>query len=157
MVWMLQHVLTHEGSYAVGIDPWLMTTKLDGQVMEEVRQRAVHNVSEGFVANKCKLIRGNSAEVLRKMNSRRGFAGIGKGKVDLCMIDGNHNAYAAYDDAEQCLALMKSGGWILFDDVENDKKKTDHVKQGLEIFLSKYKDHVQLCWKHRYMECYEVK
>jgi len=57
--------------------------------------------------------------------------------------------------AKDCLKLVRPGGWLLFDDVENDKEKKDHVKQGLEMFLKRNKDSVKQVFKHRYMEGYE--
>lgn len=151
-VWMLQKVLTHPDSYMVGIDPWLMTTKLDGEFMEDAHKRAVHNVSS-WTSSKCSLIRGNSAEVLRRMCGK-GYAGITKNSVDLCMIDGDHNELAVLDDAIHCLALTRPGGWLMFDDVENDIKKEHHVKQGLERFKEQWGSQIEFSWKDRYVECY---
>lgn len=153
LVWMLQRVLTHPRSRAVGVDPWLMTTKLETDFMEAVRQRAVANTREW--ADRCRLIRGSSAEVLRRMCGRGGYAGIGKGTVDLCMIDGDHNELAVLDDARHCLELVRPGGWLLFDDVENDVEKRRHVKHGLTAFLDEAADRVRFLWKHRYVEAYE--
>jgi predicted O-methyltransferase YrrM len=150
MVWMLQHVLTCPGSRGVGVDPWLMTTKLNEQTMEAVYQRALHNTSQHF---NCIIQRGNSAEVLRKMCSS-GFYDIGLSSVDLCMVDGNHNALAVLDDARLVYQLLKPGGIMLFDDVENDIEKADHVKQGVEMFLSEAGSKIQLAWKHGYCEAY---
>lgn len=161
MVWMMENVLTHPEAKAVGVDPWLMTRKLDGSVMEDVLRRAAENLSEWLYPLdsttdnwKLRLIRGNSAEVLRKMlTDKGGFAGIGKRSVDLCMVDGNHNALAVLDDLQLVYKLVKPGGWILMDDVENDHKKKDHVKDGLATFLKERP--IKMLWKHRYMECYE--
>lgn len=152
LLWMLQRILTHPDSRAVGIDPWLITTKLDAEQMEEVRQRAFHNLS---FYPQCQLIRGNSAEVLRRMVRRGGYAGVAHNTVDLCMIDGDHNALTVLDDARLCLKLVKSGGWLLFDDVENDREKQNHVKHGLQSFLNEHGGEVRFLWKHRYMEAYE--
>lgn len=153
MTWMCQHVLTHPESVGVGVDPWLMTTKLDGAFMEEVRDRALFN-TKGF--SNCRLIRGCSAEVLRRMQGRSGYAGITKASVDLCMIDGDHNELAVLDDAQNVLPLMKQGGWMLFDDVENDKPKEHHVKAGIARALHELGSRVSFLWKDRYVECYEV-
>lgn len=157
--WMLQRVLTHETSRVVCVDPWLMTTKLDTSVMEGVYHRALENLASWchpLEANhdlwKCRVIRANSAEVLRRMCSH-GFAGITKDSVDLCMIDGNHNDLAVLDDLRHCVQLVKSGGWLLLDDVENDIEKKDHVRQGVDMWL-KESPPVELAWKDRYMECY---
>ena len=83
------------------------------------------------------------------------FLGIAPGKVDLCMIDGDHNAATVYDDARLVFQLVRSGGWIMFDDVENGRAKTEHVKDGLTSFLQEYGDKVKLVVKDRYMEIYE--
>jgi predicted O-methyltransferase YrrM len=150
LCWMLEHVLTHKDSRGVGVDPWLMTTKLNEADMEAVRLRAAHNVSKWEHGS---LVRGASAEVLRKM-AGRGHAGISKGSVDLCMIDGNHWAPYVVDDAEQVATLLKPGGWMLFDDYSNDIPKKDHVKQGLEMFLASHtKFEFTELWRHRYMVC----
>jgi len=152
MVWMMQYVLTHPESRAVGVDPWLLTCKLSGETMEAVRQRAFHNVSEW--GDRCKLIRGNSDEVLRRMVGRWGFTGVRAGTVDLCMVDGNHNALAVWSDARWVYRLLRVGGQVLFDDVENDIAKENHVKQGLQMFLTEIGGKMKLLWKHGYMECY---
>lgn len=157
LTWMLQRILTHFESKAVGIDPWLMTTKLSGEQMENVRLRAIKNTTQWRYQNTCTLIRGNSAEVLPRMLKRGGYEGIYRNNVDICMVDGDHNAPAVLEDARKCLDLIKPGGWMLFDDVENQVPKKDHVKQGIELFLENYSDRVELLWKHRFMECYKVR
>jgi len=149
LCWMAERVLTHPNSKAVGIDPWLMTIKLDGAAMDAVWQRAAHNVS---VWSQCRLVRGHSSEVLRLMKTK-GYAGIERKSVDICMVDGNHWAPYVLDDAYQCLQLLKPGGWMLMDDVENDGRKWHHVKEGLDMFLSKYGRCVKQLWKHKYMVC----
>ena len=163
MSWMLQHILTHNDARAVGVDPWLMTSELDAEMMDEVHGRAAKNVRLGENTYchsagqwKCLLIQANSIEALTRMNKRGGFAGITKGSVDLCMIDGDHNSGAVLDDARKALPLMRRGGWMLFDDVENAVKKADHVKQDLELWLSEQSDRSKQIWKHRYMEAFEV-
>ena len=151
LVWMHQHVLTHPRSRSVASDPWLMTTKLNGDFMEDVHQRAKANLSH-FPAT---LIRGNSAEVLRRMCGKGGYEGVQKGTVDLAMIDGDHNELAVLDDARHVIELVRVGGWILFDDVENDIEKKQHVKQGVELFLAESGDRVKELFRHKYVICYE--
>lgn len=159
MCWMLANVLTHPDSYGVGVDTWLQSTKLDERTFEEVRERAYHNTSPWRYpresGGKCELVRGCSAEILRKMQGRGGFAGIKTDSVDLCMIDANHWDLAVLDDARQAAKLVKIGGHLLFDDVENRIEKKDHVKQGLAAFLAESNGSVRFLWKHRFMECYE--
>ena len=150
LCWMLEHVLTHPSSRAIGIDPWLITTKIDQQSMDAVHARAEYNVGKW---DRAELIRGNSAEVLRRM-IRYGFAGLKKDSVDVVMIDGNHNKWAVIDDAEQCLKLVKPNGWLLFDDVENQKEKSNHVKQALEDLEQLLAGQIEEVWRHKFMRCY---
>ncbi len=156
LTWMFQNVLTHPKSKAVGVDPWLLTTKLGSETMEGVMRQAYHNLSPWIKEGQCELLRANSAEFLRKCLGRRPCCGIRENSVDVCMIDGNHHALAVLDDARWCYKLMKPGGWMLFDDVENDIPKVDHVKDGVKMFFKEIGDGVKFLWKHRYMECYEV-
>lgn len=156
MTWMLQHVLTHPDAKAVGVDPWLITTKLSAETMDQVMRRAHQNIEPwtGVFGNKCQLIRGNSAEVLRLMlKNKFGYHGIKRGSVDLCMVDGDHNELGVLDDCRLVWQLLKPGGCMLCDDVENDKQKEHHVKQGLEMFLAETPG-AELAWKHKYVECY---
>lgn len=151
LVWMMQHVLTHPDSKAVGVDPWLITTKVTEGAMNLVKVRAWNNLTPWI--DRCTLQCGNSAEVLRRMVKRHGFLGIKRESVDLCMVDGNHNALGVWDDCRLVYQLLKPGGWMMLDDVENDKPKVDHVKEGLALWLSEQP--MKQVWKHRYMECYE--
>ena len=153
LVWMHQNILTHPRSRSISIDPHLVTSKLSGDYMEDVRQRAIHNTRPW--ADKARLIRGNSAEVLRRMCGKGGFEGVEKGTVDLCMIDGDHNELAVLDDARQVIELVRPGGWILFDDFSNDIPKEKHVKQGVELFLAESGGRVKEIWRHKYVICFE--
>lgn len=150
LVWMLQYVLTHPDARAVAIDPWLMTTKLDEEFMQGVMERAKKNLQP--YRKKVKIQRGNSAEVLRKMVHRKGYLDIGRESVDLCMIDGDHNQLAVLDDLRLVYRLMKPGGWIILDDVENQIQKHDHVKEGLAMFLEEQP--MEQVFKHRFVEVY---
>ena len=84
----------------------------------------------------------------------KSFLGISPNSVDLCMIDGDHNSPAVLDDARSVYKLLKPGGWMLFDDVENDLPKRHHVQEGMQQFLEEVGDGVSHLWKHKYMECY---
>jgi predicted O-methyltransferase YrrM len=153
LVWMLQWVLRNKQSRAIGCDPWLMMPKWPPEKIERVRQHALHNIKP--YSDKCTLIRGNSSHVLRSMLEKNGFSGITKDSVDLLMIDGSHHYFAVLDDARMSIQLIKVGGWLLFDDVENSNRKKDHVRKGIDLFLEDCGDKVKLVWKHNYMEAYE--
>lgn len=145
--WLLEHVLTSPASSVIGVDPWLPTTKLDAEFMAECRRNAEHNLSY-HPRDKWCLIEGQSQSVLRMLPSVPWF--------DCAIIDGDHNAEAVREDAALTLPMMKPGGWILFDDVRNRIPKKDHVEDGIKMWLQASGDSVQLVWRHRYVDCYEV-
>ncbi len=174
MVWMLQHVLQHPGSFAVGVDPWLRTVKIDNDEMGSVMSRALHNTEP--YRDRCQLVRGNSSEVLRMMVAERGYrrrgkpavyAGIGIGAVDVCLVDGCHHSLGVLDDARLVSQLLKPGGWMIFDDTETARgpsakhdwlllpPKLDHVREGIDLFLLEPNCPVKLIHKHKYVEIYE--
>ena len=155
MSWMMEHIVTHPESKAVGIDPWLMTSKPNAYNMDNIRKKAFHNTS--IWKDRCHLIRGNSVEVLMAINRKRHFHhGINMNTLDLCMIDGDHTAPGVWNDARLVYPLLKKGGWMMFDDVENVSKKKFHVKDGIKLFLKHLprRHKMELLWKDRYMECY---
>lgn len=160
MTWMLQRILTHPDARAVGVDPWLMTTKISGPDMEATMQRAIGNTAPWTTTHYgreypiCRLIRGNSAEVLRlALRNRHGYAGLRRGRLDLCMVDGDHNALGVLDDCRLVWQLLKTGGWMICDDVENDKRKVHHVDEGLRAFLAETPS-AELVAKKDYIEIY---
>jgi hypothetical protein len=48
--------------------------------------------------------------------------------------------------------LLKRGGWMILDDVENDKPKIRHVKEGLEMFLAETPN-AEIAWKRDFVVC----
>jgi len=152
MIWMLQHVLTGEGSWAIGIDPWQEMPKLDQRVMDRIRYNALENLLR--FDNLVHLFTGESATVLPKLSSGCEMLSPSRNLVDIALIDGAHEADAVLRDAELVLPLLRKGGWMLFDDVENDHPKEGHVKEGLNRFLTFQGHAVERVFKHRYMEGY---
>lgn len=162
LAWVLQNVLTHPASRAIGIDPWLMTSKQDQAFMDAVRLRAINNLfqwtlknAEGSEHKRCTLFRANSDEILNCMLRREGHCGVSRGTLDLCMIDGDHYALPTWNDARLCLQLLRIGGWMLFDDVENTRPKWDHVSDGVARFVEEAGDQISEVWRHRHMVCFE--
>jgi len=155
LVWMMQYILTHPNSHAVGIDPWLMSLKYDEEHMEAVRLRAYHNLAPW--RKRCSLVRGNSIEVIGKALYRKkvGFFGMIRNSVSLCLIDGDHHELSTTRDGELCLHLVRPGGWIMFDQINTPRTKRGFAKDGLKLFLERNGRQVKLIWKNRYIEAYE--
>jgi len=156
--WMLDYVLDHPDSFGVGIDTWLMTPKRSNADMEEVYQRARFNLAPYLGEGprpKCQLVRAMSADALRMM-CLRGSWNVRPGTVDVFMIDGQHTDLAALDDGRQAMKLVKPGGWILWDDVRNDREKDDdHVERGLRQWQEEFRGRIAPAWTSKYMECFE--
>jgi predicted O-methyltransferase YrrM len=152
LTWMMQNVLTHPESKAVGVDPWLMTSRVQKYDMDKIMQRAFHNLSPW--SDRCQLLRMNSVEILTAAIKGRDAFGLERESLDICMIDGDHSHLGTWNDARLCLHLLKPGGWMLFDDVENNSRKVNHVKDGVRLFLENQGHRMRFLWKHRYMEAY---
>ena len=153
LVWMLQNVLTDETSRAVGIDPWLCGFNMNGDYLDEVMQRALAN-TEPFRA-RCQLIRANSCDILRRMQTKGGFLGIGFNDVDICLIDGAHYALSVLDDARQSFKLLKPGGWLIFDDVVGRHAGPEHVRGGIDLFVAETGNGVKKVFAQGYLEAWE--
>lgn len=145
LTWCFSHILQHPHSRAIAIDPWLETTKLSAEYMEQVRQRAVRNLERW--RSKLEIKHGLSQDILPLIDD----------EFDLVVIDGDHTAEAVLIDATHAIRLTKPGGWIVFDDVRNRIPKEHHVAEGIDHWLRRYGDHVALAWKHRFVDCYEVR
>lgn len=143
LVWCFQNLLKHSDSIAEAIDPWEATTKLSQEVMDSVKERAVHNLSPW--KRKLTIFHDYSFRVLPKLRENH---------YDLVVIDGDHRAPGVLSDAEEALRILKPGGWMVFDDVRNRIPKKDHVQDGIRQFLEIHKDKVSLEWQHRFCDCY---
>lgn len=148
-VWLMQKILQHPDSRLVGLDPWMATEKLDQTFMDECYANAKHNLSPW--ERQASLYRGFSQTELKDVSE---FCGIAAGDWDLIIIDGDHNAEPVYQDAINCYELVRTGGWLLFDDVRNRIPKKNHVKHGLEKFFRLHPTLLKHEWSHRYCDCY---
>lgn len=143
-VWLLQHILNHSESFLVAIDAWKAAGKVSQERMDEVQSFAMQNI--GWQP-KCRIIHGMSQDVLPTLQAEH---------FDLAIIDGDHRAGPVYQDAVNCLRLVRPGGWIMFDDVKTHKQylKNPLVAVGIERFLETHGDQVDFVWSHGFMACY---
>lgn len=148
LAYLMQKALTHADSRAVAVDPWLATTKLDQTYMNQVEERARHNLSPW--QEKITIIKGFSQDVLAELCEHPDNLN----SFDLIVIDGDHNRSAVLQDALYSYQLAKPGGHLVFDDVRNRVYKSDHVVHGIDDFLATHKNKVKLEWRHRYCDCY---
>jgi len=156
-VWLFQNILQHADSFLVGIDPWLSYEHhrpgMDQTFADQCYAAACYNL--GAWKGRWKLLVGKSQDVLPAALIEGNLAGVPVGTFDLAIIDGDHAEDAVYTDAVNCFDLVKSGGWLLFDDVRTRTRKVRQVREGLTRFLEAYDDRVRQVWSHRFCECYE--
>ncbi len=155
LVWMLQHVLTNPNSRAYGVDPWLMQNRHPTEEMEANYVRARHNLAPW--AGRCSLHRATSHDFLQICTWRqsRHFAPLRPGQVDICMIDGNHDADTVARDAAGVLQMLRPGGWMLFDDVVDHPDKPGAVWDGIKEVERRHTGAIKHLWKDGQVSCYE--
>ena len=59
------------------------------------------------------------------------------------------------ENAAGLLRLMPRIHLWMIDDVENDRPKDKHVKQGLDLFLAEFGGRVKEIFRHKYVVGYE--
>lgn len=97
-LWMLENVLTHPTSRAVGIDPFLVP---------DHEQRLLDNLEKSGAADRIELIKGFSQEALPQLPEN---------SFDVIYIDGSHLAGDVMLDAVYSWRLLKPGGLVIHDD-----------------------------------------
>lgn len=100
-----------------GIDPWSSFASTD-EVKEEANHnfwaRADHEWIMRGLMNSIKQF-DLSNQVLLIRNSSENAPIISD--IDILHIDGNHSEKASYMDVTKWVPLVKTGGWIIFDDI----------------------------------------
>lgn len=149
--WMMSNVMTHPDSRCIAIDPYAAMGRRHPQSqMDEIYNRARTNCLPWIENKQLDLIRGESKTILPGLAGRK-FDGT----FDFCYIDGDHKADAVFADATHCFRLTKSGGWILFDDVNPFRPKVGEVKDGLDMFLKSVEGQIKEIWRGKFANCYE--
>ncbi|HEY8944041.1 MAG TPA: class I SAM-dependent methyltransferase [Polyangiaceae bacterium] len=124
--WLLEHILVHETSRIVCIDPF----DAPGQLQAE--RCFDHNVRESGAAHKLTKLKGYSHQVLPLLAGPL---------FDIAYIDGSHDPGDTLRDALLVWPLVRPGGVILFDDYAigsaYPRELVDSVdpKPGIDAFL----------------------
>jgi len=134
VLWMLDHILTHETSRATCVDVWR------GAKIEE---RFDHNIAISSHSNRLHKIKGTSRDALQWIQPPW------SGPYDVIYIDGSHEARDVLSDAVLSFELLKIGGVMIFDDY--GWKQADRVDLlpgiGIDAFLSAYAPCVEILEK----------
>lgn len=129
-----------------GIDPWDNQASLEGVMnpsneyywstinLEAILQNLIDRIQEFGLDEQIALYRCTSKEAPVIEN------------IDLIHIDGNHSDVTSYIDVTKWVPLMRSGGWIVFDDMtwyENGMFTTARAVEWLDEHcykLAEFKD-----------------
>ncbi len=124
-----------------GIDPWDNLASIQGVENESniaywstinltaIYQELVQKIRHFNLEKQIKLIKGTSLEVEPIPD------------IDILHIDGNHSDITSYIDVTKWTPLVKSGGWIIFDDMtwyENGKYTNARAVEWLNTHCNKF-------------------
>lgn len=125
-LWLLENVLTHEGSTLTCVDHFL------------TRVNPKKDAYKTFVSNmkpyqkKVKVFKGYSRDVLKQSS-------LLKEMFDIIYIDASHHASNVLEDAVLAFPLLKPNGIMIFDDYTNNKEHDNNCpKPGIDAFLDVY-------------------
>lgn len=128
--WMLENVLTHPGSRAIGVDAWwpcwTRHRQWTAEQMEECYGEALRRVQP--YRPRVTLVRAMSGVWLRT-------CGISKHTFDMVYLDGEHTSVGLMDDLALSWPLLKPGGLLLFDDYFLRKRKWHAVKTVVDAVM----------------------
>lgn len=98
LIWMLENILTHKSSRAIGVDLFIGPTY-------EITKK---NLRATGLMSKTTLLKGYSDEILKGLPKST--------KLDLIYIDGSHLAKDVILDGFLSFQFLKEGGILIFDD-----------------------------------------
>ena len=130
-LWMLDFVLTGEGSRLTDVDTWAGS---DEEVHKSLNFEDVYNTYLYKIAeyeNKVSIKRMASTEYLINNRSK---------VFDFVYVDADHTAASAFLDAELSWELLRSGGILAFDDYEwgAHLPPSKSPKLGINLFIERH-------------------
>ena len=115
-----------------GIDPWDTQASMEELITEEnkkywalidhegIMRGLIDSIHEFDLASYIQLIR----------NTSEGTIPIHQ--IDILHIDGNHSEKTSYFDATKWVPLVRSGGWIIFDDITWNEEENYTTKRAVD-------------------------
>ncbi len=137
-VWLLDNLLTHEGSHLTCIDAFEMNSEFR-EICDRMKLAIPHDldIEANFDANilasgaskRVTKLKGWSTEMLRTLPFH---------SFDLIYIDGSHTARNVLTDAVLCWDLLKINGILIFDDYRWNPFAEDVLmgpKKAIDAFM----------------------
>lgn len=131
--WLLENILTHSKSRLTCVDNF---TQRDLATKGNVETIFKANMSK--YGKKCKLLKGNSSDVLK-------FPSLLKQRFDIIYIDADHRSKHVLEDAILSFPLLKPGGIMIFDD-NTDNKEHDNKcpKPAIQAFTNAFANDIKV-------------
>jgi len=134
---MQQNILIHQNSQATVVDPFERS-----ETHSDSFEVFCNNLKD--YNNKTKIHKGFSGVVLKTLKEE---------SYDIIYIDGDHTAFAAYNDAILSYPLLKKGGILIFDDYlwhghDHPNKEiiiggNSNPCKGINKFVDEYRDKLE--------------
>ena len=130
-LWTLQHILTHHESRITCADIWNNP---------EVEARFDANLGLPATLGRFRKIKGDSKQTLRHLEP--GY--------DVVYVDGDHQAKSAMADAVLAWPLLKSGGYMIFDDykwnflTQKERETKIPASKAIDAFLQFWRDELKI-------------
>lgn len=140
-VWCHQNVLTHPSSTMTCVDlfyPVIPDYEAVGIKVDHLYERFMENIHPYL--GKTIIKQGYSNQMLRELPMNH---------YDFVYIDGSHRADDTLEDTIHAFPLLKTGGYMAFDDYGwlRFAGTIKHPKEGIDAFLSVFREKVEVVHK----------
>ncbi len=145
----MAHALRANGQGAIfGIDPWAKSESVQW-VMDEANRNFWDHADHEWVYQHLnqKMTEFGLEPQIRLLRTTSEAASPIYG-IDLLHIDGNHSDHTSYLDVTKWVPLVKTGGWIIFDDMKWFEKgtfTTARAGQWLDEHCHKFAEFTDVC------------
>ena len=142
--WMLQNLLTENGTITC-IDPF-GNTPLNAYAKDDLPDQLIIQDIHKHNTDLAKLPT-QTVEVMPMM-SYHGLAQliVDRREYELIYVDGSHCSDAVLADATMAFGLLKSGGFMIFDDYlwRESPDVLDHPKMSIDAFVNMFQKHIRI-------------
>jgi len=142
--WMLQNMLAADGTITC-IDPF-GNTPLNAYTRDALPEQTIIQQIHQHNTNLAKLPT-QTVEVMPMM-SYHGLAQliVDRREFDLVYVDGSHCSDAVLADAVMAFGLLKSDGYMIFDDYlwNESPDILDHPKMSIDAFVNMFQKHIRI-------------
>jgi len=138
LLWMLENILTHPTSRAIGVD------YLESTTYKNLEAVLFDNLKISGFQDKVKIIKGCSQVELKKLPVK---------SFDIIYIDGDHKAASVLTDTVFSWPLLKKRGILIFDDYKlhlDSRPPAQRPKIAIDAFIANYSDFIKVIYLDRF-------